>query len=62
MNRPFTVVAVFIFAIVCAVQLARLFLGWTVVIDGVTIPMWASVVAAAVAAAMSWLLWRESRR
>jgi Na+/H+ antiporter NhaB len=62
MNRPFTVVAVFIFAIVCAIQLARLFLGWVVVIEAVAIPMWASAVAAAVAAAMAVLLWRESRR
>lgn len=62
MNRPISVVAVVIFAIVCVIQLLRLFLGWTLVIDGVTIPMWASVVAAAVAAAMSVLLWRESRR
>ena len=61
MNQPVTLAAVFIFALVTVVQLARIFLEWPVTINGIVIPIWVSIIAAAIAAAMSILLWRERR-
>lgn len=60
--KPFTIIAILIFIIVAAVQVTRIALGWPVLINGVSIPIWASVIAAAVAALMAAMLWRENRR
>jgi hypothetical protein len=59
--KPFTFLATVIFALAAMVQLARLFLAWPVIINGIAIPLWASVVLAAVAAGMSIMVWRENR-
>ena len=59
--KPFTRAAVFVFSLVALVQLLRLVLGWDVVIGGVSIPVWASVVAFLVAAMLAVMLRREMR-
>ena len=59
--KPFTGVAVAVFALVALVQLLRLVLGWDVVIGGVSIPAWVSVVAFLVAATLAVMLRRETR-
>ena len=59
MNKPFTVVAVFVLFLVSLLQLLRLVLGWTITIDGVTIPLWASGVALVAAAGLAAMVWRE---
>ena len=61
MNQPVTLAAVVVFALVTVVQLVRIFLEWTVIINGIVIPIWVSVIAAAIAATLSVLLWRERR-
>jgi hypothetical protein len=61
MNKPFTVVAVFVLFLVSLLQLLRLVLGWTITIDGVTIPLWASGVALVAAAGLAAMVWRELR-
>lgn len=60
--KPFTRLAVLVFAIVACVQLLRLLLDWEVTIAGVVIPFWASIIASAVAALLAFGVWRESRR
>jgi hypothetical protein len=58
MEKPFTIAAVVIFAIVAVTHLLRLLLGWGVTIAGIDIPMWASVVGLVVAGLVVGL-WRE---
>ena len=59
--KPFTRLAVAMFALVAAVQLVRVVLGWEVSIGGVSIPAWASVVAFIVAATLAVMVHRETR-
>jgi len=59
--KPFTSIAIVVFALVAVLQLVRLLAAWPVTIDGVAIPLWASPIAAILAAALAYLLWRERR-
>jgi len=59
--KTFTLLAVIVFSIVALAQLLRVVLGWSVVIAGVTIPPWASLVACAFAALLAVMVWREHR-
>ncbi len=59
--KPFTMLAVVVFAIVSALQLLRVLMGWDVVVGGFTIPAWGSLIAAVVAALLAVMLWRENR-
>ena len=59
--KPFTTVTVVVLSLISLVQLTRVALGWAVTIDGVAIPLWASVIACVVSAALAFMLWRESR-
>jgi len=59
--KPFTNVAIVVFALIALLQLLRVVLGWEVTINGFVVPLWASVVACIVAAALALMLRRESR-
>jgi hypothetical protein len=59
--RPFTSLAVVVFALVAVLQLVRFLAGWPVMIDTVAIPLWASPIAAIVAGGLAFMLWRERR-
>ena len=59
--KPFTMVAVIVFALIAVLQLCRFLLGWEVVVNGIAIPVWASGAAFVVAAALAVLVWREAR-
>jgi len=59
--KPFTTVAVVVFALVALVQLMRVVLGWDVSINGVHIPLWASLIASVVAAGLAVMVSREAR-
>ena len=58
--KPFTTIAVVVFTLVALVQLFRLIFGWEVTVNGIGIPMWASVIALLVAVSLAVLLWRET--
>lgn len=60
-NKPFTVIAIVVFGLVAFVHLLRLLLDWYVVVAGVSIPMWVSVLGFVVTAGLATLLWREMR-
>ena len=60
--KPFSSIAVAVFAFVALVQILRVLLGWDVVINGHAIPAWASVVASIVAATLAVMVTKESRR
>src|SRR5262249_30274968 len=60
--RPFTIVAVGVFALVALLQLVRFVMQWEISINGMLLPLWASAVACVIAAALAVLLAREARR
>ena len=60
--KPFTLVAVVVFALIAVLQLLRLVMAWEVMVQGVLIPVWASGIALVVAAGLAVMLGREARR
>ncbi|MEO8848288.1 MAG: hypothetical protein ABI440_06640 [Casimicrobiaceae bacterium] len=58
--KPSATAAIAVFSIVALLQLLRVFFGWEVTVDGFFIPLWASVIACATAAALAFMLWREA--
>lgn len=62
MNKPFTLLAVLVFAIVAVIHLLRLLFGWEVTISGAAVPLWASVLGIVIAAGLAAGLWWESRK
>ena len=59
--KPFTRIAVALFALLALAHLFRLFAGWEVVIAGFVIPVWLSLVGLVVAAGLAVMVWREAR-
>ena len=59
--KPFSAIAAVVFALVALAQLLRLVLGWSVVVNGINIPLWASSIACLVAAGLAVMVWREAR-
>ena len=61
-NKPFTTVAVVLFALIALVHLLRLLLGWNVTVNGTVVPEWASGLGLVITAWLALMLWREGRR
>jgi uncharacterized membrane protein len=59
--KPFTTIAVVVFAVVALVHLWRAIAGWEVVINGYAVPISASWIGLVVAALLAAMVWRESR-
>jgi hypothetical protein len=59
--KPFTTIAVFVFALVALIQALRIVLGWDITVNGISIPPWASAIAIVVAATLAFKIWREMR-
>lgn len=59
--KPFTLIAIIVFALVAAMHLLRASLGWEVRVEGLVVPVWASFVVGLAAAILSLMLWREHR-
>jgi len=57
-----TTLAVVFLGLLSILQLARVLLGWSVVVNGVSVPIWASAVACVIAAGLALMLYRESHR
>jgi len=60
--KPVTTIVVVVFALVAVVHLVRIIQGWEVLVNGVSIPMWVSVVGTIIASGLAVLIWREARR
>jgi hypothetical protein len=60
MKKPFTTVTVLVLAVVAIAHALRLIFGLSVTLGGLEIPMWVSVVALVVAAALAIGTWREN--
>ncbi|MEO8754132.1 MAG: hypothetical protein ABI624_15795 [Casimicrobiaceae bacterium] len=59
--KPATAIAIAVFALVALLQLLRVALGWDITVNGVSVPIWFSVVACIVAAALAFMLARDAR-
>lgn len=62
MKKPFTVVAIGLYALIAVLQLLRFVLGWEVTVNGLSIPVWASGIAFLVAAGLAVMVWLEARK
>ena len=58
--RPFTTITVAFLALIAVVQLVRFIFAWPITIEGTSIPVWASAIAAIVAGGLAAMLWKES--
>ena len=59
--KPFSAIAVIVFAVVGVSHIVRLVTGWEAEIDHRTIPMWISVLGAVFAGLMAVMLWKERK-
>jgi hypothetical protein len=59
--KPFTMITIFVLVLVSVIHVLRLFLGWEVIISGVLIPMWASILGFILAGTLAFMVWYESR-
>lgn len=62
MKKPFTFLAVLIFALIAIVHVLRLVFGWEVTLNAAVVPMWVSVIGLLIAGALAVALWWESRK
>ena len=60
--RTFSVTAGMIFALMALVHLVRIYLGWSIVIDSWSIPIWMSWIGFVVAGGLAYLGLRAVRR
>ena len=60
-TKPVTKITAVLFAIGAMIHLCRLLFGWKVMIAGVMLPLWASLVVIPVAAVFAFMLMREAR-
>jgi hypothetical protein len=58
-GKPFTVLAILLFLLIALAQFLRVVLGWQILLNGIVIPVWPSVVAVIVALFMALMLGRE---
>jgi len=61
MKKPFTYIAVVVFALVALLHLLRLVFGWEATIAGLAVPIWLSLLGTVIAGGLAVLVWRESR-
>jgi hypothetical protein len=60
--KPFTTLAIVILSLMALLQFARMILRWTVIVNGIVIPIWVSGIAFLVAGTCAVMLARESRQ
>ena len=60
--RIVNVIAAAIFALIALLQLLRIVMGWSVTLNSVDVPLWASWIAVAVAGALSLIGFRAAMR
>jgi len=60
--KPFTTIAIVLFALLAFLHLLRLLLGWEVTVNGIIVPMWVSVLGFFIVAGLAVMLWREAHR
>ena len=61
-NKPFTMLAVIIFAVIALLHAYRLVTQFHVVLGSHDIPMWVSYVGVLIPALLAFMIYRESKR
>jgi len=61
-KKPFSQIAVLIFALVSLAHLLRLVFGWEILLNGMLLPDWASLLICLLTAGLSYGLYRELRK
>ena len=61
-EKTFAAIAAAIFGLVALLHLLRLLMGWSIVIEAWTVPMWLSWIGLVVAGALSYFGARLARR
>jgi hypothetical protein len=59
--KPFTTIAIVVFAVICLVHILRIVFGWEAEVNHMVIPIWISGVGALLAALLGFMVWKESR-
>jgi hypothetical protein len=57
--KPFSMIAIGIFSLICIVHIARLIYGFEVTVSGWVIPLWVSFPGAVVTGGLAYMLWKE---
>ncbi len=57
--KPFTMIAIGIFSLICLVHIARLMVGLDITVGGWVVPLWVSVPGALVTGGLAFMLWKE---
>jgi hypothetical protein len=57
--KPFTFIAILIFALVAFLHFLRFIFNWEIIINGAYLPRWASIFAVILPAFLAFMLWRE---
>jgi hypothetical protein len=60
--KTFCTLAAAIFALIALLQLIRIVMGWSVTLNGIDVPFWASWIAVIVAGALSFVGFRAAMR
>jgi hypothetical protein len=60
--KPFTRLAVVVLWLIALPQLLRFIAGWQVTLNGAPVPLWLSLLVAALAASLAVMVWRERAR
>jgi uncharacterized membrane protein len=60
--KPFTTLAILVFALIALLHLYRLVRPFEVVVHDMVVPQWVSAAGLVVAGVLALMLWRESRR
>ena len=60
--KTFCTLAATIFALIALLQLIRIVMGWSITLNGIDVPFWASWIAVIVAGALSFVGFRAARR
>jgi hypothetical protein len=60
-TKPFTHIAVVLFAVIAVLHVFRLLQGWEVILAGWVAPMWISVLGLVVTGGLALMVWREMR-
>jgi hypothetical protein len=60
--KPFTRIAAVVFSVVAILHLLRLSSHWQVVVNGIIIPQWFSILGFFVAAVLAFMLWKEAKK
>lgn len=60
--KPFTTIAIVVFSLIAFMHFLRLFFAWEVTINGMTVPVWLSVLGFLISSGLALMLWRESRK